>query len=221
MRRCLQIARNPVIASRAPVLLTEGMLYAVFALIALPMLAAVLGFAFYNRLITLRNSYRNAYSQIDVQLKRRHDLIPNIVETAKGYLQHERTTLEDVTAARGAAVNAAQAAAAAPGEASVMTQLSSAESNLTGALGRLLAVAENYPDLKANQLMSQLMEELTTTENRVSLARQAYNDSVMFYNTAIQKVPANIIASWFHFVPADFFQIANASDRETPTVSFS
>lgn len=185
------------------------------------MLAAVLGFAFYNRLVTLRNAYRNAFSQIDVQLKRRHDLIPNIVETAKGYLQHERSTLDEVTSARAAAVNAAAAAAASPGEAAVMAQLSSAETTLTTALGRLLAVAENYPDLKANQLMLQLMEELTTTENRVALARQAYNDDVMFYNTAIQKVPANIIASWFHFIPAEFFQIDNASDRETPAVSFS
>jgi len=197
------------------------MLYAVFALLALPLLAGVLGFAFYNRLIALRNAYKNAFSQIDVQLKRRHDLIPNIVETAKGYLQHERGTLEEVAAARGAAINAAQAAAAAPGEAAVMTQLNTAETNLTGALTRLFAVAEAYPDLKANQVMLQLMEELTTTENRVSLARQAYNDSVMFYNTAIQKTPANIIANWYHFTPAEFFQIENTTDRQAPPVSFS
>jgi LemA protein len=197
------------------------MVYAIFALIALPMLAAVLGFAFYNRLVTLRNAYRNAYSQIDVQLKRRHDLIPNIVETAKGYLQHERGTLEEVASARGAAVNAASAAAASPGEAVAMSELNSAETNLTLGLGRLLAIVENYPDLKANQTMLELMEELTTTENRVALARQAYNDSVMFYNTAIQKVPANLIAVNFHFDPAEFFQLENATDRQTPTVSFS
>ncbi|MGZ4963930.1 MAG: LemA family protein [Limisphaerales bacterium] len=197
------------------------MLYAIFALIALPLLAVVLGFAFYNRLVALRNAYKNAFSQIDVQLKRRHDLIPNIVETAKGYLQHERGTLEQVAAARGAAVNAAQAAAAAPGEAAAMTQLSSAETNLTSSLSRLLAVAEAYPDLKANQVMLRLMEELTTTENRVGLSRQAYNDSVMFYNTAIQKVPANVIATWYHFTAAEFFQIDNATDRQTPPVLFS
>ncbi|MDB6056422.1 MAG: LemA family protein [Verrucomicrobiales bacterium] len=197
------------------------MVYAIFALIALPMLAVVIGFAFYNRLIALRNAYKNAFAQIDVQLKRRHDLIPNIVETAKGYIQHERGTLEVVTAARGAAINAAQAAAAAPGETAVMTQLSNAESNLTGALGRLIAIAEAYPDLKANQVMLQLMEELTTTENRVGLARQAYNDSVMFYNTAIQKVPANIVANWYHFTPAEFFQLDNSTDRQLPPVSFS
>ena len=185
------------------------------------MLAAVLGFAFYNRLITLRNAYKNAFSQIDVQLKRRHDLIPNIVETAKGYLQHERGTLDEVISARGAAISATQAAAAAPGETATMAQLSSAETNLTGALGRLLVVAENYPDLKANQVMLQLMEELTTTENRVALARQGYNDDVMFYNIAIQKAPANLIANWFHFTPAEFFQAENAADRQTPTVSFS
>jgi LemA protein len=195
--------------------------YVIMALIALPLLALVLGFAFYNRLVTLRNAYKNAFSKIDVQLKRRHDLIPNIVETAKGYIQHERSTLEEVAAARGSAVNAVQAAAAQPGVAAVMTQLSASESNLTGALTRLLAVAEAYPDLKANQTMLQLMEELTTTENRVALARQAYNDSVMFYNTAIQSAPANIIASSFHFVPADFFQIENTTDRQTPSVSFS
>jgi LemA protein len=197
------------------------MVYALFAVLALPMLAVVLGFAFYNRLVALRNAYKNAFSQIDVQLKRRHDLIPNIVETAKGYIQHERGTLEEVAAARGAAINAAQAAAAAPGEAAVMTQLNTAETNLTGTLTRLFAVAEAYPDLKANQVMLQLMEELTTTENRVSLARQAYNDSVMFYNTAIQKAPANIIANWYHFTPAEFFQIENTTDRQTPSVSFS
>lgn len=197
------------------------MLFTLYVLIALVMLAALLGFAFYNRLVTLRNAYKNAFAQIDVQLKRRHDLIPNIVETAKGYMQHERGTLDEVATARGAAVSATQAAAAAPGEAAVMAQLSTAETNLTGALTRLFAVAEAYPDLKANQVMLQLMEELTTTENRVALARQAFNDSVMFYNTAIQKVPANIIANSYHFIPAEFFQADNATDRQAPSVSFS
>lgn len=197
------------------------MLFTLYALVALVMLAALLGFAFYNRLVTLRNVYKNAFAQIDVQLKRRHDLIPNIVEAAKGYMQHERGTLEEVAAARGAAVNAVQAAAAAPGDAAAMVHLSAAETNLTGALSRLMAVAEAYPDLKANQVMLQLMEELTTTENRISLARQAFNDSVMFYNTAIQKAPANIIANWYHFTPAEFFQIESATDRQAPSVSFS
>lgn len=197
------------------------MALAVIALLALPMLAAILGFAFYNRLIALRNAYKNAFAQIDVQLKRRHDLIPNIVETAKGYLQHERGTLDEVIIARAGAVSAAQSAAAAPGDAAAMAQLSTAENTLTGALSRLLVVAENYPDLKANQVMIQVMEQLTTTENRVALARQAYNDDVMFYNTAIQKVPANLIAGWFHFTPAEFFQADNLADRQTPTVSFS
>jgi LemA protein len=196
------------------------MIYAIYALVALPMLAALIGFAFYNRLIGLRNAYKNAFAQIDVQLKRRHDLIPNIVETAKGYIQHERGTLEEVAAARGAAVSARELAAEGPGTAA-MTHLGVAEANLTGALTRLLAVAEAYPDLKANQVMLQLMEELTTTENRIGLARQAYNDSVMFYNTATQTVPANFIASWYHFTPAEFFQIDNTTDRQTPSVSFS
>jgi LemA protein len=197
------------------------MAYVVFALIALPMLAVVLGFAFYNRLVTLRNVYRNGFSQIDVQLKRRHDLIPNIVEIAKGYLQHERGTLEEVANARANAMTAGKAAAIMPGEAAAMTQLNTAEANLSTALTRLFAVAEAYPDLKANQTMLQLMEELTTTENRIAFARQAYNDAVMFYNTAIQKVPANMIATSFQFGPAEFFQIDNATDRQTPSVSFS
>jgi LemA protein len=197
------------------------MAYVVFALIALPMLAVVLGFAFYNRLVTLRNVYRNGFSQIDVQLKRRHDLIPNIVEIAKGYLQHERGTLEEVANARANAMTAGKAAAIMPGEAAAMTQLSTAETNLSAALMRLFAVAEAYPDLKANQTMLQLMEELTTTENRIAFARQAYNDAVMFYNTAIQKVPTTMIATSFQFGPAEFFQIDNATDRQTPSVSFS
>src|SRR5947209_14056271 len=147
----------------------------------------------YNSLVTLRNRYKNAYSQIDVQLKRRYDLIPNLVETAKGYLAHERGTLEAVIAARNAAVSANTRAAQNPGDASAMKEISSAESALSGVMGRLFALAEAYPNLKANETMMSLMEELTSTENKVSFARQAYNDAVMTYNTRREVFPTNVI----------------------------
>src|SRR5438876_2418954 len=153
----------------------------------------------YNKLVALRNRFKNAYAQIDVQLKRRYDLIPNLVETAKGYLKHERGTLEAVIAARNAASSANVRAAANPGDPAAMQQLVAAEGSLTGALGRLFALAEAYPDLKANQTMAQLMEELTSTENKVSFARQAYNDSVMVYNTQREVFPSSIIAGMFNF----------------------
>src|SRR5947208_12467237 len=156
----------------------------------------------YNRLVALRNRFKNAFSQIDVQLKRRYDLIPNLVETAKGYLKHERGTLEAVIAARNAASAANVRAAATPGDAAAMKELSGAEAALTGSLGRLFAVAEAYPDLKANQTMNTLMEELTSTENKVSFSRQAYNDSVMTYNTTRESFPTNFVAGMFHFDPA-------------------
>src|SRR5213595_2535517 len=156
----------------------------------------------YNRLVALRNRYKNAFAQIDVQLKRRYDLIPNLVETAKGYIKHERGTLEAVIAARNAASTANTRAAQSPGDASAMKELAGAEAALTGSLGRLLAVAEAYPDLKANQTMNSLMEELTSTENKVSFSRQAYNDSVMGYNTTRESFPTNFIAGMFHFDPA-------------------
>ena len=174
----------------------------------------------YNALVTLRNRYKNAYSQIDVQLKRRYDLIPNLVETAKGYLQHERGTLEAVIAARNAAVTANTRAAANPGEASAMKDLSSAESALSGVMGRLFALAEAYPDLKANTTMMTLMEELTSTENKVSFARQAYNDSVMAYNTKREVFPTNIIANSFNFAPAELFVIEKPEQKEAPKVQF-
>lgn len=174
----------------------------------------------YNALVTLRNRYKNAYSQIDVQLKRRYDLIPNLVETAKGYLQHERGTLEAVIAARNAAATANSRAAANPGEASAMKDLSSAESALSGVMGRLFALAEAYPDLKANTTMMTLMEELTSTENKVSFARQAYNDSVMAYNTKREVFPTNIVASSFNFAPAELFVIEKPEQKEAPKVSF-
>lgn len=175
----------------------------------------------YNSLVALRNRYKNAFAQIDVQLKRRYDLIPNLVETAKGYLKHERETLEAVIAARNSATTAGSKAAANPGDPQSMKELAGAESGLTGALGRLFAVAEAYPDLKANQNMMQLTEELTSTENKISFARQAYNDSVMAYNTKREVFPSSIVAGMFNFAPAELFQIENPAEKEAPKVSFS
>jgi LemA protein len=175
----------------------------------------------YNALVVLRNRFKNAFSQIDVQLKRRYDLIPNLVETAKAYMQHESKTLEAVTQARNLAQTAGNRAAANPGDPSAMRELAGAEEGLTGALGRLLAVAENYPDLKANQNMMQLTEELTSTENKVAFARQAYNDSVMAYNTKREVFPTNIVAGIFNFAAAELFQVDNAAERQAPKVSFS
>ncbi|MBN8711079.1 MAG: hypothetical protein BGO12_11110 [Verrucomicrobia bacterium 61-8] len=175
----------------------------------------------YNSLVALRNRYKNAFAQIDVQLKRRYDLIPNLVETAKGYLKHERETLEAVIAARNSATSAGSKAAANPGDPQSMKELAGAESGLTGALGRLFAVAEAYPDLKANQNMMQLTEELTSTENKISFARQAYNDSVMAYNTKREVFPSSIVAGMFNFAPAELFQIENPAEKEAPKVSFS
>ena len=174
----------------------------------------------YNRLISLRNRFKNAFAQIDVQLKRRYDLIPNLVETAKGYIKHERGTLEAVTAARNQASAAVQKAAANPADAVAIQGLMGAEATLTGALGRLFAVVEAYPDLKANQTMAQLMEELTSTENKVSFARQAYNDVVMSYNIARETFPAVVVANLFGFTLAQLFEITAAQEREAPKVSF-
>jgi LemA protein len=174
----------------------------------------------YNSLVTLRNRYKNAYSQIDVQLKRRYDLIPNLVETAKGYLAHERGTLEAVIAARNTAVSANTRAAQNPGDTSAMKEISSAETALSGAMGRLFALAESYPDLKANTTMLSLMEELTSTENKVSFARQAYNDSVMAYNTRREVFPTNLIAGPFNFGPAELFVIDKPEQKDAPKVSF-
>jgi LemA protein len=175
----------------------------------------------YNALVVLRNRFKNAFSQIDVQLKRRYDLIPNLVETAKAYMEHESKTLEAVTQARNLAQTAGGRAATNPGDPSAMRELAGAEAGLTGALGRLLAVAENYPDLKANQNMMQLTEELTSTENKVAFARQAYNDSVMAYNTKREVFPTNIVAGIFNFAAAELFQVDNAAERQAPKVSFS
>src|SRR5437660_3636749 len=168
----------------------------------------------YNRLVALRNRYKNAYAQIDVQLKRRYDLIPNLVETAKGYIKHERGTLEAVIAARNAASAANTRAAQAPGDATAMKALSGAETALSGTLGRLFALSEAYPDLKANTTMMSLMEELTSTENKVAFSRPAYNDSVMTYNTQRESFPANLIAGPFNFGPAELFVIEKAAEKE-------
>lgn len=193
----------------------------IIVLAALALVATMFVVGLYNKLVALRNRFKNAFAQIDVQLKRRYDLIPNLVETAKGYLQHERGTLEAVIAARNAASSANTGAAAHPGEPAAMKQLVSAEGALTGALGRLFALSEAYPDLKANTTMQSLMEELTSTENKVSFARQAYNDSVMAYNTQREVFPSSVIASTFHFTAAELFVIENPEQREAPKISFS
>lgn len=175
----------------------------------------------YNRLVTYRNQYQNAFAQIDVQLKRRYDLIPNLVETAKGYIKHERETLDAVSRARYEAMSAAKAAAANPGNPEAMASLAQAEGMLTGALGRLLAVVENYPDLKANQTMLSLMEELTSTENKVAFSRQAFNDAVMAYNIAREKFPAALVAGMFGFGRAELLQSTeSAEERKAPKVQF-
>ena len=174
----------------------------------------------YNRLVALRNRFRNAFAQIDVQLKRRYDLIPNLVETAKGYMKHERETLEAVINARNQAASAGQAAAQNPGDPSAMQSLGRAEGQLTGALGRLFALSESYPDLKANQNMLSLQEELTSTENKVAFSRQAYNDAVTTYNTQRETFPTVIFAGMFNFQPANLFEIEEPGQREAPKVSF-
>jgi LemA protein len=176
----------------------------------------------YNNLVALRNRFKNAFAQIDVQLKRRYDLIPNLVETAKAYMAHERQTLEAVIAARNTALTAAKAAAADPTSAQAMQGLAVAETGLSGALSRLLAVAEAYPDLKANQNMMQLTEELTGTENKIAFARQAYNDSVMTYNTTVESFPSNFVAGMFQFKQASLLESTEApEERKAVKVSFS
>jgi LemA protein len=177
--------------------------------------------AIYNGLVELRNRFKNAFSQIDVQLKRRNDLIPNLVESVKGYMQHERGTLDAVIKARGNAVSAAQAAAASPGDPAAMQTLGRAEGVLGGALGRMVAVFEQYPDLKANQNVLGLQEELSSTENKVAFARQAYNDSVMEYNTRRESLPAAMFAGALGFGPAQLLESTeSAEERKAPQVRF-
>lgn len=195
----------------------------VLILLAIVVVVGVLVVGIYNGLVTARNAYRNAFAQIDVQLQRRFDLIPNLVETAKGYLTHERETLEAVIAARGAAVSGLAAAKASPGDPAAMEKLAAGQGALDGALGRLLAVAEAYPDLKANQNMMQLTEELTSTENKVAFARQAYNDSVMGYNNKREVFPSSVVAGMFNFAPASLLEIPadqQAVVRAAPKVEF-
>jgi LemA protein len=192
-------------------------------LLAIVVVLGVFVVGIYNGLVRARNAWRNAFAQIDVQLQRRFDLIPNLVETAKGYLQHERETLEAVIAARGAAVSGLAAAKASPGDPAAMAGLASAQGALEGALGRLLVVAEAYPDLKANQNMMQLTEELTSTENKVAFARQAYNDSVMAYNNMREVFPSSVVAGMFGFDPAALLEIPSeqqAAVRAVPKVEF-
>ncbi len=192
------------------------------AIIVLVVVALVVLFfiSIYNKLVGLRNQYKNAFAQIDVQLKRRYDLIPNLVETAKGYIKHERETLEAVVQARNQAQSAAKSAAANPGDPASMKSLMGAEGALTGAMGRLFAVMEAYPDLKANQNMLSLMEELTSTENKVAFSRQAYNDSVMTYNTAREVFPNVIVANLCAFTAAQLFEVENVAERQAVKVSF-
>src|SRR5471032_1077982 len=193
-------------------------------LILLIIIVAVVVFfvSIYNGLVTARNNYKNAFAQIDVQLQRRYDLIPNLVETAKGYMKHERETLEAVIAARSGAVSGLAAAKANPGDAQAMQQLSGAENQLTQTLGKLFALSENYPDLKANQNMMQVSEELTSTENKIAFARQSYNDSVMSYNTGIESFPNNFIAGFGRFAPATLLESTESpEERKAVKVSFS
>jgi LemA protein len=190
-------------------------------LLVLVVLAIFFVVSLYNRLVGARNGYKNAFAQIDVQLTRRYDLIPNLVETAKGYMKHERETLEAVIKARNSALAGLKAASSNPGDAAAVAQLSGAEAQLGGALGRLFALAEAYPDLKANQNMMQLSEELTSTENKVAFARQAYNDAVMTYNNAREVFPSSLVAGMFNFAPAQLLDIAKPEAREAPKVSFT
>jgi len=178
------------------------------------------GISTYNRLVSLKNRFKNSYAQIDVQLKRRYDLIPNLVETAKGYLKHERETLEAVIKARNVALTASERVAQAPGDPDAMQALAGAEGMLSGVLGRLFALTESYPDLKANTSMNQLMEELTSTENRIAFARQAYNDAVSQYNTARESFPAVLYAGTLGFHPAELFEVDSFEEREAPSIKF-
>jgi LemA protein len=199
-----------------------SILFILLVIIGLVIVLALWGVGIYNGLVTARNAFKNAFAQIDVQLQRRFDLIPNLVETAKGYLSHERETLEAVVAARSAAQSGLAAAKANPGDPAAMAQLSAAQAQLNTGLGRLLAVMEAYPDLKASQNMMQLTEELTATENKVAFARQAYNDMAMAYNNKREVFPSSVVAGMFNFVQAALLDIPadKAEVREAPKVKF-
>ena len=199
-----------------------SILFILLVIVGLAVVLGLWGVGIYNGLVTARNAFKNAFAQIDVQLQRRFDLIPNLVETAKAYMSHERETLEAVIAARSAAQSGLSAAKANPGDPAAMAQLAAAEGQLNAGLGRLLAISEAYPDLKANQNMMQLTEELTSTENKVAFARQAYNDSVMAYNNKREVFPSNIVAGVFNFAAAALLDIPadKAEVREAPKVQF-
>ena len=204
-----------------PEIIMTGLLTVLGILLVLVILMALWVMGIYNRLVTLRNRFKNAFAQIDVQLKRRYDLIPNLVETAKGYLKHERETLEAVIQARNQAAQAASTAASDPGNPGAVQALAGAETALTGTLGRFFALSEAYPDLKANSNMMQLNEELTSTENKVSFARQAFNDAVTTFNTQREVFPNNIFAGMFGFKEADLFEVKDEAVKEAPKVSLS
>nr|WP_199303914.1 LemA family protein [Nodosilinea sp. FACHB-131] len=190
-------------------------------LVAVLLIAAVFFVNLYNRLVTGRNRYQNAYAQIDVQLRRRYDLIPNLVESVKGYMAHEKETLTAVINARNSAMSASRQAAQAPGDPQAMTQLAAAEGMLDSTLGRFFALSEAYPDLKANQNMAQLIEELRSTENRIAFARQAFNDAVTLYNTQREMFPGNLIAGSFNFNSAQLLEESAPEVKAVPRVSFS
>ncbi|MBX9258181.1 LemA family protein [Desmonostoc muscorum CCALA 125] len=196
---------------------TIGVFIFSVALVAIVALILING---YNDLVKYRNRYKNAYSQIDVQLQRRYDLIPNLVETAKGYMKHERETLEAVIAARNSAMNANSHAVQNPGDPQAMQQLGNAEAALTGALSRFMVLSESYPELKADRTISQVMEELSSTENRIAFARQAFNDAVTLYNTKSESFPSNLVANTFNFTVAELLPEANPEVRNAPRVSF-
>ena len=187
-----------------------GMVIALLVIVGLGVLLLVVFIGIYNGLVRLKKAVENAWSQIDVQLKRRHDLIPNLVETAKGYMKHERGTFEAITEARSQAMGAKS-----------VSEASKAEGSLGEALSKFMLVVENYPDLKANQNFLAVQEELTSTENKISFARQSYNDQVLFFNNKTQMFPSNIIANMFNFTKRDFFELESAAEREVPKVSFS
>jgi LemA protein len=210
---------GPRIAS-APRTQTNPTVNALLILLVLLIVVVLFGVSQYNRLVSLRNRFRNAFAQIDVQLKRRYDLIPNLVETAKAYMAHERETLEAVIQARNQASQAEKQAAAAPGDPQAMAGLMGAERALTGSLGRFFALAEAYPDLKANQNMAQLQEELSSTENKIAFSRQGYNDAVMHYNTARESFPTVIVANMFGFQEATLLVLESDEERVAPRVSF-
>ena len=198
----------------------QSMLVVLGVIVGVIVLLAMFIAGIYNGLVTLRNRYKNAYSQIDVQLKRRYDLIPNLVEAVKGYMAHEKGTLNEVIEARNRAMSAGQQASANPGDPNAMQKLNQAEGQLGGALGRMFALSEAYPDLKANTNMLQLQEELTSTENKVSFARQAFNDAVTAYNTKREVFPNVIFAGMFGFFPAELFPVESEAVKEAPQIQF-